>query len=75
MKKPPHLSPRQREVASLFLAGKTNLQIARALKIKPGTVGRIMYDIRAKIGITGGTSASLALALQAIMLKTEPQKK
>lgn len=64
-----NLSPREEAVARLFLAGKSNHEIASELDITTGTVGTFLHDIRVKIGSPGCTQATLALSLQAILTK------
>jgi DNA-binding CsgD family transcriptional regulator len=44
------LTPRELHVARLIAAGATNRQIARALRISPGTAGRHVANIFLKLG-------------------------
>ena len=49
---PANLSPRELEVLRLIAAGRSNPQIAEALTIAPGTVGRHVSNLLAKTGLS-----------------------
>jgi NarL family two-component system response regulator LiaR len=56
------LSPREREVLSLLVAGKTNRQIAEALFISLPTTKRHVSNILSKLGVANrAEAASLAV--------------
>jgi len=48
---PTALSPRQREIAALIAAGRTNVDIARELALTPATVGLYVQHIRWRLGV------------------------
>ncbi len=55
------LTPREREVLALLMAGRTNRQIAEHLFIEPRTVGVHVSNILGKLGASGrGEAAALA---------------
>lgn len=65
--KPIRFTPREEQIARLFLAGKDTDQICEAIGLAYGTVGCYLHNIKKKIGVTNNSKVALALALQAIM--------
>ncbi len=59
----PNLTPREREVLSLMVAGQTNKGIAEQLVISPGTVRMHISNILSKLEVSNRTEAA-TLALQ-----------
>lgn len=55
----PGLTPREREVLDRVAAGDTNVQIARALGIRPRTAEKHLEHVYAKLGV-GSRTAALA---------------
>jgi DNA-binding CsgD family transcriptional regulator len=51
------LTPREREVLAWVSRGKTNQQIAATLYISPGTVGKHLENIYAKLDVSNRTAA------------------
>ena len=56
------LSPREREVLDLCAEGRTNEEIAGALTLSPRTVERHLSNIYAKLGVSGATARTAAVA-------------
>ncbi len=59
----PNLTPREREVLSLIVGGRTNKEIAEQLVISPGTVRMHISNIFSKLQVSNRTEAA-TLALQ-----------
>jgi DNA-binding CsgD family transcriptional regulator len=57
--KTPSLSDRQKEILALLAQGKSNKEIAFALKITEGTVKQHLFTLFKKIGVTNRTKAVL----------------
>jgi DNA-binding NarL/FixJ family response regulator len=55
------LTPREREVASLLVAGLSNKEIASTLVIEPETVRTHVYHITAKLKVANRTAAAVRL--------------
>lgn len=53
------LTPRERDVLRLLVAGRTNRQIAQQLAISPGTVKIHVEHIIAKLGVSDRTQAAV----------------
>jgi DNA-binding CsgD family transcriptional regulator len=53
----PQLTPRQRELLALVARGYSNVQIARALAISPGTVRKHLENIFERLSVTSRTAA------------------
>jgi DNA-binding CsgD family transcriptional regulator len=51
------LTPREREVLAWVARGKTNSEIARRLCLAPGTVGKHLENVYAKLGVSTRTAA------------------
>ena len=51
------LTARQREVLALVARGKTNAEVAEALRIAPGTVRKHLENVDAKLGVQTRTAA------------------
>ena len=58
----PSLTPRERDVLTRLAQGKTNRQIAIALKASPRTIEKHVEHILAKLGATNRTVAALLAA-------------
>jgi pimeloyl-ACP methyl ester carboxylesterase/DNA-binding CsgD family transcriptional regulator len=56
------LSPREREVLDLCAEGRTNEEIADALTLSPRTVERHLSNIYLKLGVSGPTARTAAVA-------------
>jgi pimeloyl-ACP methyl ester carboxylesterase/DNA-binding CsgD family transcriptional regulator len=56
------LSPREREVLDLCADGKTNEEIADALTLSPRTVERHLSNLYLKLGVSGPTARTAAVA-------------
>ena len=56
------LSPREREVLDLCADGRTNEEIADALTLSPRTIERHLSNIYLKLGVTGPTARTAAVA-------------
>ena len=56
------LSPREREVLDLCADGRTNEAIAAALTLSPRTVERHLSNIYLKLGVSGATARTAAVA-------------
>jgi DNA-binding CsgD family transcriptional regulator len=54
----PRLTPREREILDLVAEGGTNDEIAARLWVSPGTVGRHLEHIYAKLGVHTRTAAA-----------------
>lgn len=54
------LTPRQREVLELIVAGKSNKEIARALQLREGTVKIHVAALLRNLGVSNRTSAAAA---------------
>jgi DNA-binding CsgD family transcriptional regulator len=52
-----HLTAREREVLAWVARGKTNAEIARLLWLAPGTVGKHLEHVYAKLGVSTRTAA------------------
>lgn len=52
------LTPREHEVLALLSTGRTNQQIARALRIHPRTVDKHTENVRTKLGVRSRTEAA-----------------
>ena len=63
------LSPREREIVSAVVAGYTNGEIAKQLKISENTVKHHLYNICDKLGV----SSRLELALKTLATRA-PQR-
>jgi DNA-binding CsgD family transcriptional regulator len=63
-------SPREREVMHLLLEGKSNKQIALALRIANRTVEYHLGNIYAKLGVSSRTEAVLRLARHQLQQST-----
>ncbi|HEX7976920.1 MAG TPA: LuxR C-terminal-related transcriptional regulator [Anaerolineales bacterium] len=59
---PAGLTPRELEVLRLIAAGKSNQQIAGELVLSIRTVERHIYNIYAKLGVSGSTARAAATA-------------
>ena len=46
-----HLTPREREILAWVARGKTNREIAAVLYLAPGTVGKHLDNVYAKLGV------------------------
>jgi len=57
------LTPREREILALLVAGKTNKEIGEALTLSPSTVRQHVSSILSKLGASNRTEAA-TLALQ-----------
>jgi DNA-binding NarL/FixJ family response regulator len=56
------LSPREREVLDLCADGRTNEEIAEALTLSPRTVERHLSNVYLKLGVSGPTARTAAVA-------------
>ena len=58
------LTAREREVPGWIAAGKSTVEIARALWISPGTVSKHLHHIYRKLGVTSRTGALAAASVK-----------
>jgi DNA-binding CsgD family transcriptional regulator/pimeloyl-ACP methyl ester carboxylesterase len=63
----PRLSAREREVLALVAAGKTDVQIAEALTIAPGTASRHVHNLLTKLGAANRTEAVALAGLKSLV--------
>ena len=62
------LTPREREVARLVIAGTTNAEAARILFLSPKTVERHLSNVMSKVGVRNRTELASLLSSEGDIL-------
>jgi DNA-binding CsgD family transcriptional regulator len=58
----PELTSRQQQILRMVAAGRTNVQVARALFLSEATVGKHLENIYARLDVTNRTAAAATIA-------------